>query len=186
VTLKTTIMKELKLKPEPLTEEILRDLESRNLIKRFSAPKEIKDAPETDQCQVMYVTPDSSGGHQLLCVRKGVTDVQLTEHVENEDVIFICPDAAKYKPLYIVIGLGRTDELKLKAENEGLTEKDFKALIIRYNDPATSVFTIVRGTPHCELTTKGPGEAPVFYVTEPHRVGYELINFKNISLQLSS
>jgi len=178
-------MKELKLKPEPLTEEILTDLEARGLVKRFSAPKEIKDAPETDQCRVMYVTPDSSGGHQLLCVRKGVTEVQLTEHIENEDVIFLSPDAANYKPLYMVIGLGRTDELKLKAENNSLTEKDFKALTIQYNDPATCAFTIVRGVPHCELTAKGPGEAPIFYVTEPHRVGYELINFKNTTLTLT-
>lgn len=177
--------KEINLHAEPLTEKALADLENRGLVARFQPPADIADRPEEDAAKIVYLAGEKSGPHQLLCVRKTVTEIKLTDHDENEEVIFVDPKADRFRPLYLIIGLDKTDKLKEKARQGKLSAADFKALRVRYNDPATCVFSILKDVPHCEITVPGKKEAPVFFVTEPHKVGFEYLDFEGAVFKMT-
>ena len=68
----------------------------------------------------------------------------------------------------MVVGLSKYRDIERKARAGRLTSRDFVFLRLNYNDHKTCVFTMLKDTPHCEVTSQGKGRGPVFFVTEPN------------------
>ncbi|MBN1493971.1 MAG: hypothetical protein JW938_07480 [Candidatus Omnitrophica bacterium] len=177
-------MKTITLQPQRLTKNDLLDLEVRGLVRTIRPPHAITIKPEVDMVTPLYVCDERSGPHQLICVRKNQTTVRLTRHSDNEEVIFLNPHEARYRPLYLVIAYHSYDVLQEKAHAGTLSQEDFRAFTIPFNDPETLIFAILKDTPHCEVTAPGPGEAPVFYVTEPASMTMDYVDLAEISLNV--
>jgi len=162
-------MEIIDLKPINITPRVISRLESLELV-RFFRPTARSLRVKEGGCVVdkVYSTAPRFGTHKLICVGKNETQINLTTHPDNEDFIVINPDRHKFKPLYLVIGLDSPKNLARKAKLGSLSGRDVLALLVRYDDPKTCVFTMLKNTPHCEVTLPGPGKAPVFFVTEPN------------------
>ena len=178
-------MKVLKLKLIDITPSILSFLERRELIRAFRPTHKALRVGE-GECVVekIYSTAPRFGTHKLICVGKNETKITLTTHPDNEDLILINPANYKFKPLYLVIGVGTKRELERKAVVGGLKTGDIMALCLKYNDPKTCAFTILKGAPHCEVTVPGRGIAPVFFVTEPSDFEMNNVNLHKYQLEL--
>jgi hypothetical protein len=174
------------LTPQTLTKAILEDLEKKGLVAMLRPTPRIKANPELDCAEPLYISAVAAGRHQLLAVRKNVTQIRLTFHNDNEEVIFLRPQAANFKPLFLVIACLPLQEFHTKATAGTLTERDVLALKVTMNDPETAVFTILKDTLHCEVTSAGPGEAPVFYVSEPSAMTMRYVDLKETSLRIKT
>lgn len=172
------------LRPQKITSSILADLERRERIKLLRAPRSISEAPQADAVDVLYVSAPDSGAHKLICVRKNQTNIRLTTHSENEEVIFLKAPDALFKPLYLIISLLPENELLKKNATGSLADDDILALEVVYNDPQTLFFTILKGTPHCEITVQGNDPAPIFFVTEPADITMRYVDLNGISFKL--
>lgn len=161
-------MKILQLKPADVTPAILARLERRGSIRTFKPGKKALNVKE-GKCVVekIYSTAPRFGAHKLICVGKNETRIALTTHPDNEDFIVMNPTGHKFKPLYLIIGLDSRKNLERKARDGRLSARDMIALRLKYNDPKVSLFTMLKDTPHCEVTVPGKGAGPVFFVTEP-------------------
>lgn len=178
-------MKTLYLKPKKVNHKILLMLEKMGLIKTFSLPKTVLNIKkDTDVVEVMYKTLPKYGSHKLICVGKNISKIQLNTHPENEDFIIINPTNYKFKPLYLIIGLHNYKIIEKKAKNDTLTQKDILALELVYNNPKLSLFTMLKGTPHCEITKNSFGKPPVFFVTEPTKLTWHILNLYDYQLEL--
>jgi len=174
----------LSLQPQRLTHEILIDLETRGLIKRLCPTDLIQANPQYDAVDTIYSSSPGSGAHRLICIRKNQTRIALTVHSENEEVIFLNSGSTSFKPLYLIISLVSLDALLEKIQNETLSSDDILALEVDFNDLHTQVFTILKDTPHCEITVPGSNPAPIFYVTESADIQMHSVDMGAISLQL--
>jgi hypothetical protein len=180
------MMKTIMLTPQTLTKAILEDLEKRGLVATLRPTPRIKENREMDCAEPLYISAAAAGPHQLLAVRKNVTQIRLTFHNDNEEVIFLRPPAANFKPLFLVIAGLPLKEFQAKVARGTLDERDVLALTVTMNDPETAVFTILKDTVHCEVTTAGPGEAPVFYVSEPSAMTMRYVDLKETSLRIKT
>jgi hypothetical protein len=180
------MMKTITLTSQKLTKAILEDLEKRGLVAILRPTPRIKANPDLDCAEPLYISAAAAGPHQLLAVRKNVTQIRLTFHNDNEEVIFLKPPQASFKPLFLVIGLHSMKEFQTKAAQGTLTERDVLALTVTMNDPETAVFTILKDTVHCEVTTAGQGEAPVFYVSEPSAMTMRYVDLKETSFLIKT
>lgn len=162
------VLSALKLKPVNATQKILAGLERRGLIRTFKPTARALRVGE-GSCVVdkIYSTSPKFGTHKLICVGKNETKITLTTHPDNEDFFILNPAKYVFKPLYLIVGLIGRRELERKARLGRLAARDFIALRLKYNDPGTCAFTMLKNTPHCEVTLPGRGRAPVFFVTEP-------------------
>jgi hypothetical protein len=66
-----------------------------------------------------------------------------------------------------------------------LTEKDFIAIGLEFNNPSLSFFIMIKNTVHCEITDKSKGQHPVFFVTEPSRLKDNKVRMKNFNICLT-
>lgn len=177
----------IKLKPRAVTPALLAGLERRGLLRPFRATRRAlgagRGACEVDEA---YSASARYGGHRLICVGKNVSEIRLEAHPESEDFLILNPGRLKFKPLFLVVALRRAPELERLASSGRLSAADFLAMRLRYDDPGVCAFTMVRGTPHCELTADGPGRAPVFFVTEPARLGSSSPRLRGFGLELSA
>ena len=162
-------MKILRLKPVNVTPAILSRFERSGLIRVFRPTKKALNARK-EKCVVekIYSTAPRFGTHKLICVGKNETKIVLTTHPDNEDFIIINSTDYKFKPLYLIIGLGSKKDLEQKARIGRLKKQDIVALHLKYNDPKTCAFTMFKNIPHCEVTIPGKSQCPVFFVTEPN------------------
>ena len=71
-----------------------------------------------------------------------------------------------------------------KAKNDTLTTNDILALELVYNNPKLSLFTMLKGTPHCEITKEDLGKPPIFFVTEPTNLTWHILNIYKYHLKL--
>ncbi len=161
-------MKTIALKPRKVTASILLQLEKCGVIKTFTpSPKVLKLKKGTDGAvETIYTTAPRYGTHKLICVGKNATDIVLTTHPDSEDFLIINTTAQRHKPLYLIVGLYKQKEFERRARKGLLGSKDILALELEYNS-ALSAFTMLKDTPHCEVTVPGKGMHPVFFVTEP-------------------
>ena len=179
-------MKKLLFKTVDISPELLADLEERGLIKRFLPCADMLNLePEIDRVDTVYSSDPVYGSHKLICVGKSITNLKLTSHPDNEEFIIMNPLKIEFKPLYLVIGLVKHAELQKKAEADMLSEDDIIVIRLKYNDPETSLFIMLKDTPHWECTAPGAGKAPVFFVTEPTDLGMEYINLGDYVLKIS-
>lgn len=177
-----TADKRIELNPQPITKELLENLEFRGLIKRFAAPQELLSVPE-GECWVrdLYISSPTSGPHKLIAVACNRTSIPLGFHDQNEEFIIFAgsnrPNAkSNRKPLYLVVAIEKATQLKSRSESGTLTSADFVMLELAFNDPELSLFTMLKGTVHTELTAPGNGTPPVFYVTESRDISMETVS----------
>jgi len=161
-------MKIIDLEPKVIAPAVLRRLEKLGLVRVFRpTPRSLRVRKGGCVVDKVYSTAPRFGTHKLICVGKNQTRIGLTTHPDNEDLILINPGRYKFKPLYLIIGLDSPENLARKAVAGRLGGSDILALRLNYDDPETCAFTMLKNTPHCEVTLPGPGRAPVFFVTEP-------------------
>ncbi len=174
----------LRLKSQKISEKILKDLESKGLIKTLSAPVEVLNCNlPKGMVKTIYTTKEEYGSHKLICVKCNSSEINLNSHPDNEEFLMFNNSDLVFNPLYIIIALEKNNILQKKIKNCTLTADDFIVLELKYNDPRVSIFTMLKGTCHCEFTFPGKGISPVFFVTEPSRLemfknklcGYQLL-----------
>lgn len=163
-------MKTIRLKPVEATKKILTRLEKRGLIGTFKpTPKILKlGSRKKGGVDTVYSSSPRFGSHKLICIRQDDTSkVILNSHPDNEEFIMINSAALRFKPFYIIIGLCKHKELEVKAKSKRLSKDNLIALRLKYNDPETCIFTMLKNVPHCQITLPGRGKPPIFFVTEP-------------------
>jgi hypothetical protein len=166
-------MKNLKLKAVRPTEKILKSLEGRDLIRRLNPPKAILDSRRANGAvKTIYASAPRFGSHKVICVKLNSAVPNLNSHEDNEEFIIVNSNGLKLNPVYILIALDKHAALEAKARDTGLRPEDFVLLKMKYNDFSSCIFTMLKGTVHCEVTLKEePGAgAPVFFVSEPSRL----------------
>jgi len=183
----TKNIKTIKLKPVKITQKILNFLEKRKLIRTLRPTKKILELKKknTGGIDNLYVSSPKQGAHKLLCVVKDDININLSVHTDNEEVILINTEKVKFRPLILIIGLYKNKEFEKKAKNGNITKRDIVAVSLEYNK-STSVFTILKDTPHCEVTLPGKKAHPVFYVTEPSEMKMKYTNTNNYKFELDT
>jgi hypothetical protein len=180
-------MRTIALRSVAVTEKILTRLEKKGLIRTLRPTSKILKlgARKKGGVDAIYSSAPRSGSHKLICVTKEDScEIALNFHPDNEEFIILNNTSLKYKPLYIVIGLRKYKEFKARAENKRLSKNDFIVLRMKYNDHKTCIFTMLKGTPHCEAVLPGKGRPPVFFVTEPANLGMTGIDLPGYDLKL--
>lgn len=181
-------MKTIRLKPIEVTPKILTRLEKKGLIRTFKPTQKILrlGVHKKGGVDTIYSSSPRFGSHKLICIAKEDSrKVSLNFHSDNEEFILINNTSLRFKPLYIVIGLHKYKEFKIRAVNKRLSKNDFIVLRLTYNDHRTCIFTMLKGTPHCEVTLPGKGRSPIFFVTEPSNLGMTHLNLSGYDLKLN-
>jgi hypothetical protein len=164
-------MKTIKLKPVNPSQRILTLLEERKLIRTLKPTKRLINAKsQRGSVETIYSSSLEFGSHKLICISLNSAKVRLNSHPDNEEFIIVNNTRHKFRPVYIVIGLHKHALLEKKARQQILSQDDFIFLRLKYNDPKTCIFTMLKDTVHCELTFPGEGRSPIFFVTEPSRL----------------
>ena len=162
-------MRTIKLKPVDADKNILLRLEGRGLIKTFRPSGNILRRTSKDGLvDVVYSSPAEYGGHKIICVRSDDAGrVMPNSHPDNEEFLILNNTAFKLKPLLMIIGLRKHDDMERRAKAGTLSARDFIMLRFKYNDHETSIFTMLKDTPHCEMSAPGKGRPAIFFVSEP-------------------
>ncbi|MFH1398014.1 MAG: hypothetical protein ABIH27_05660 [Candidatus Omnitrophota bacterium] len=182
-------MNTLKLKPVNITYQILCFLEERQLIRTLRPTlKILQNHSAGGMVDTIYTSASEFGSHKLICIGLSAnsTQIELNSHPDNEEFIIINNTFTKFKPLYMAIGLHKHNILEEKAKNKELTSNDIMLLRLKYNNTKTSIFTMLRDTPHCELTTKEEGTQPIFFVSEPSNLTMNYLKLPEYNLALDT
>lgn len=178
-------LKPIRLKPVEMTKEIMLDLENRKLIYRL-CPNHDELSPGVGEthAKAIYECADKYGPHKLITVTVNRSELAgFGTHDDIEDFLLIGDPSTK--PMYLVIALCMKDELEDKIEKGTVSEKDFVALKVKYNDPEVSFFSMLRNVPHGEAAAEGEGRPASFYVTESRDLGLDVTDFKGFKLKVS-
>ena len=167
-------MKTIKLKPIKINKKILNMLEQKGLIITPTPSNKIMNNASCGGVEIIYKTDHEYGTHKLIAVGKTDTAITLTTHPDNEDVILINNTGKKFKPLYLIIALHKQSEFEKRAKAGTLSTKDILAITLEYNSQ-NSFFTVLKNVPHCEVTSIGKGQYPVFFVTEPTDLKMDIV-----------
>ncbi|MBN2143739.1 MAG: hypothetical protein JW774_03850 [Candidatus Aureabacteria bacterium] len=179
-------MPELRLKPVMITSSILDRLEKKKLIRTFKPTSRVlQPTTTTGIVDLIYSSDPRYGSHKLICIGKNATRISLTTHPDNEEFLILNQSQHKFRPLFLIIGLNTKKELEQKAKRGKLSSRDFMALKLKYNDYKTSLFVMLKGTVHCEVTVPGKQKHPVFFVTEPANLNATKLNLEPYQLILS-
>lgn len=174
----------LDLVVRPMTEEIMQMLEEKGLVQRFRPTEKILRTPEEEvMVENTYSTDPKYGPHMLICVGFNRSIVDIAYHSDKEDFILI-NEGRQQKPLILVIALHKEKELQELISQSRLTNDDFLAIDLKFNDPNLSFFIMNGHTPHCEWTIPGAGPASVFYVTEPRDLDANHIHMGDYDLKI--
>ena len=160
---------------------MLSKLEKRGLITTLKfTPGCLKES----RVDLIYKTAAKYGPQKLICVGKKDLNIQMTIHGDKEELLIMNSAAKKFKPLYLIIALDKIAVFRKKVKQGKLTVRDVLAVELKYNDPATSIFMMNGNVPHCEVTTPGKGQHPVFFVTEPVNLSFAFIPTPGYKLEL--
>jgi hypothetical protein len=175
-------MKTLRLEAREATPSLMKSLEKAGLILWLAPGRHALKPPRGSSADKnLYSSDPKWGPHMLISVTCNRPDFpKFGSHPDNED--FIMVGNAGARPLFLVIARHKKEALRKKIEKGTLGARDFIALKIRFNDPATSFFTLVKDVPHGEAAAEGPGMAPSFYVTESRDLPLEKTDFKEYRL----
>ncbi|MCK9582551.1 MAG: hypothetical protein M0Q46_02860 [Endomicrobiales bacterium] len=176
-------MKTLKLKPVKVSKKLLAMLEKRGLIITPTPSKKIMQNPSRGGVEILYKTDTEYGTHKMIAVGKTDTNIMLTTHPDNEDVILINNTGKKFKPLYLIIAIHKQSEFEKRARARTLSPKDVLAIELEYNSQ-NCFFTVLKDVPHCEITKPGKGQYPVFFVTEPSDLKMDIVKCPQYSFEL--
>lgn len=177
-------MKAIKLKPIGCSWKIFRRLEKKGLIRTLTPTARIlKHLRRNGLVDTVYSSPVEYGTHKLICVRSDDSvNIRLNFHPHNEEFLIINNTVFKLKPLYLIVGLHNYKQIEKKAHKGTLRTKDFLMLRLRYNDHRTSIFTMLKGTPHCEISAPGKGKPSVFFVSEPRDLPMRYLDLSGYSI----
>ncbi|MDD5072636.1 MAG: hypothetical protein PHW51_02480 [Candidatus Omnitrophica bacterium] len=162
-------MKTIRLKPINITGKILLRLEKKGLVRTLKpTAKILRRTAKNGLVDTIYSSPVEHGTHKLICVRPdNGCGIALNSHPHNEEFIVINNTGLKLKPVLMAIALSKHRDIERKAKKGRLTSKDFLLLRLKYNDHKTCVFTMLKDTPHCEMSEPGRGRTSIFFVSEP-------------------
>ena len=179
------MMRYLDLKTVDITPKLMSFLERRKLVRALKpTAKTLKTRTKTGAVDTFYVSSPKYGSHKLICVGKRSTEIKMSYHPDNEDLIIAGPTGSNYKPLILILGLQKSGILERKARSGKLESADFLALRLKYNDFETGLFTLLKETVHCEVTLPGKGQHPVFFVGEPSRLKIQYLGLAGYKLRL--
>ena len=174
---------QITLKPVKSSIKILNYLETKGLITRLKPTKKaINTRTKTGTVDILYTSNKKFGSHRLMCIGKRNTKIQMTYHLDNEDLFFLNPSNVDYQKLYIVFALDKIDAFSKKLSKNNLTNKDFIAIEIVYNDPNLSFFTIFKKTVHCEVVKDENKQHPIFFVAESSNLKNNKIKHKELKI----
>jgi hypothetical protein len=172
-------MEKIEIKARRDTAAALAALEKKGLIRLLKATAKVTNVRTgTGAVDVHYRSDPRHGGHCLIGVGKRNTDIEFSWHPGNEDLILLKPGAGKFKRLFLVVSLLKGARFLKALEKGKLTAADFAAVELVFNDPRTMYFTVLKDTVHCEITDRGPGQHPVFFVSEPSKLKMNRIKTK--------
>ncbi|MCR4662562.1 MAG: hypothetical protein K5622_01580 [Endomicrobiaceae bacterium] len=176
---------QITLKPVKASIKIFKHLEKKGLISVLKpTDKAIKTRTKTGTVDILYTSNKRFGSHRLMCIGKRTKKVQLCYHFDNEDFIFINPSNTDYQKLYLVFALDKIDIFNKKLSENLLSNKDFVAVEIVYNDPNLSFFTMLKKTVHCEVVKDEDKQHPVFFVTESSDLKNNKIKHKDLTISV--
>ncbi|HXB96513.1 MAG TPA: hypothetical protein VNZ54_00580 [bacterium] len=178
-------MKTLRLRPQAATPALMARLERRGLILRLApGAHALAPPPGKSAGRLVYAGEQAWGPHKLIAVTANNTELRgLGTHPDNEEFLLI--GDAKARPLVLVVALHQKEELGRRVAQGRLRASDFVALVLRPNDPLTSFFVMLKGTPHGEATVPGRAQPPSFYVTEGRDLPTERVDFGDYALAWS-
>jgi len=156
----------IQLKSTRMSPSIMQMLEEKKKIIRL-CPSHHELNPKDNCClnKCLYVSDKKFGPHMAIAVTVNWFEpLAFGTHDENED--FILVGDQNTKPMWLIIALCSGEELKKKITNKYLSSDDFIVVLVKYNDPEVSFFTMLKHVPNGEVTTSGCGKPPSFYVTE--------------------
>jgi len=174
-------MRILKIQRRTADRRLFRFLQKRGLIKTLAPSARIMNSRSPNGCvDTVYVSAPRFGSHKLICVKPNSSRIKLNSHPDNEEFILVDGrnPSSRARPLYLLMALSRDTVIRAKAAAGKLSAKDFLLVRMRFNHPDTCVFTMLKGTPHCEVVFPGPGGAPVFFVSEPSDLAMEMLPLK--------
>ena len=175
----------IELEPREMTPSVMQDLEDRGLIIRLSpGHHSAKPDPGKSGDLPLYIANESMGPHKLIVATIDSSDPveNFGFHLENEEFLLIGEEYTK--PLYLTISLHQISILNQKIINHTLSAADFVTLMVKFNDPHTSFFTMLKNVPHGESTILGPGKSASFYVTEPRDMKINRVDFLDYKIQI--
>jgi hypothetical protein len=168
-----------------MTAVIMSDLERRNLIVRLGPGRhDLPAMPGQTLDLPIYRSADRHGPHMLISVTVNrVPFADFATHPDNEDFLFLGdPDT---KPLYLVVALMRRAELAAKIVACTVSSADFVCLLVKWNDPEVSFFTLLADVPHGEAITDTEGRNPTFYVAESRDLPNDLFDLGGYELTVA-
>ena len=173
----------IKLKPVKASIKVFNFLEKKGLISVLKpTDKAIKTRTRTGTVDILYTSNKKFGSHRLMCIGKRTKKVQLSYHLDNEDLLFINPSNVDYQKLYLIFALDKIDGFSKKLSKNLLNNKDFMAIEIVYNNPNLSFFTVLKKTVHCEVVKDEDKQHPVFFVAESSDLKNNKIKHKDLAI----
>ena len=174
---------QITIKPIKSSIKVLSFLERKGLISILRpTDKALKTRTKTGTVDVLYTSNKNFGSHRLMCIGKRTKKVQLCYHLDNEDFMFIKPSNIDYQTLYLVFAIDKVDTFNRKLSKNLLSNKDFIAVEIVYNDPNLSFFTLLKKTVHCEVVKDEDKQHPVFFVAESSKLKNNKFKHKDLKI----
>ena len=174
---------QITIKPIKSSVKVFNFLKKKGLISVLKPTnKAIKTRTKTGTVDILYTSNKRFGSHRLMCIGKRTKKVQLCYHLDNEDFIFIKPGNIAYQKLYLVFALDKIDIFARKLSKNILSNKDFIAVEVVYNDPNLSFFTMLKKTVHCEVVKEEDKPHPVFFVAESSKLKNNKIKHKDLKI----
>lgn len=172
------------LNPVEMDREVMITLEKKKLIYRLAPHHDdLEMARGKSGCRSIYESDIAYGGHKLIAVTVNDPDFKaFATHPDNEEFLLI--GDADTIPMYLAISELSADELAEKAHDGKLSAVDFLAVRVRYNDPETSFFVMLKGVPHGEGIADALGKPPSFYVTESIGLPNDVCDLGNYCLRV--
>lgn len=179
--------KEILLIPKKASLNLFLNLEKKKLIRLIRPLRAtVETKTKTGAVSRFYTSSEKSGPHTLISVGKRAQDIRLSFHEDNEDFFLINPLNLKFKKLYLVLSCLKKKEFLKKLDSQKITEKDFIAVELEFNNPSLSFFIMLKNTVHCEITDNAKGQHPVFFVSEPARLKSNKIKTRNYNIKIST
>lgn len=172
------------LKPIPVSEQLMDELETKGIISRLRPGKSVLDVgPGKTKHRSLYESDEKYGPHKLICVTiNSVETDRFLYHSDHEDFILI--DLPDRSDLIITFSMLDNKRLEDKIEAGCLCRDDFMSLIFKPNDPYTSFFTMKAGFAHVETCAAISDKPPSFYVAEARDLDENVIDFKQYNLRI--
>jgi hypothetical protein len=162
------VMKNIVLQAQNFSPEIGQKLEELNLISFIHHPEtSLRETLQEPFYQGENFQADKHGFHSVTIT---YTEIFPAYHPYGEnEIVMMWDPVQQHRPLYFVFALHKKDEYLDRLCAGKISEEDYVAIRVPYNDPQYSSFIVWNETVHCELTDNGnPGwPYPSFFVLEP-------------------